>query len=175
MVSGIADGLEEPEKKREQLRSTRNEDEFSEHPPHKPTLLELSEMTEEEAAKALRNYQIVRKRWTDKRLRERRSKLSGSTSQEFTGDHSPTLRLMSDVHLNRLKERDTFADKETVRLQIAEEANLRGICIFTIRSDKQVLEVVGDRFYVKVKNTDNVGWVVTTAIVRLGDGNMPKN
>jgi hypothetical protein len=36
-------------------------------------------------------------------------------------------------------------------------------------------EVIGDSFYVKVNNTDCCGWVVMTAIVQLGDGNMPNN
>ena len=92
VVSGIADGLEEHEKKCEQLRSTKNEDECSEPPPHKPALLELAEMTEEEAAKALRNYQILCKRWTDKRLCERRSKLSDCTLPAVSNSshHSPS-------------------------------------------------------------------------------------
>ncbi len=110
-------------------------------------------------------------------LRERRQKnLSNAMKKrDFTGNLSPVLRLMSDVQLHRLNARDTFPDKETVRLRIAEEANLRGICIFTICSDQQVMEVIGDSFYVKVNNTDGRGWVVTAAIVRLGDGNMPNN
>ncbi len=35
--------------------------------------------------------------------------------------------------------------------------------------------MVGDQFYVKANNMERNGWVVNTAIVRLGDGNMPDN
>ncbi len=35
--------------------------------------------------------------------------------------------------------------------------------------------MMGDQFYVKANNTEQNGWVVNTAIVRLGDGNLPNN
>jgi hypothetical protein len=82
---------------------------------------------------------------------------------------------MSEVEVRRLHPRDSFGSKEILRMRIAEEANLRGVWISTIRSDHRVLEVVGDQFYVKANNTERNGWVVNTAIVRLGDGNLPNN
>ena len=64
---------------------------------------------------------------------------------------------------------------ELLRMRIAEEANLRGVWITTLQSDTPVLLVVGNNFYIKANNTECNGWAVTTAIVQLGDGNMPAN
>jgi hypothetical protein len=169
VVSGIADDLDEPQKPAANSPTSTTNKQCSMPPPHKSIIMELAAMSEEEAAEAIKNYQILWKRWTDMRLRERRQKnLSNAMKKcNFTGNLSPVLQLMSvsDVQLHRLNARDTFPDKETVCLRIAEEANLHGICIFTIRSDQRVMEVIGDSIYVKVNNTDGRGWVVTAAIV----------
>ena len=85
------------------------------------------------------------------------------------------IHLEREAEARRLNPRDSFENKEVLRMRIAEEANLRGVWITTIRSDSRVLLVVGDKFYVKANNSERNGWVVTTAIVRLGDGNLPDN
>ena len=132
-------------------------------------------MTEDEAAAAIAQYRVLRKKWTDAKLRQRRYNTSLGSLVDYTGDMTPSLRLMSEVEVRRLNARDSFENKEVLRMRIAEEANLRGVWITTLRSDTRVLLVVGDNFYVKANNTERNGWVVTTAIVRLGDGNMPAN
>ena len=144
-------------------------------PPPKPTKEELDLMTEEEAAMAMSRYRNLRKKWTDMKLRQRKKFFSSGTMVEYTGDMTPSLRLMSEAEARRLNPRDSFENKEVLRMRIAEEANLRGVWITTIRSDSRVLLVVGDKFYVKANNSERNGWVVTTAIVRLGDGNLPDN
>jgi hypothetical protein len=70
---------------------------------------------------------------------------------------------------------DSFQAKDTLRMRIAEEANLRNKEITIVRSDAMQLVVVGVDFYVKANNTERRGWVVTTAICREGDGIVPTN
>jgi hypothetical protein len=77
VVSGIADDLDEPQKqaaKPPTSTTNRGDEQCSVPPPHKPTIMELAAMSEEEAAEAMKNYQILRKRWTDMWLQERRQK-----------------------------------------------------------------------------------------------------
>ncbi len=93
----------------------------------------------------------------------------------YTGDASPLLRLMTVVQQRRLMVGDSFENKDTLRMRIAEEANLANKEISTVRSDTMQLVVVGVDFYVKANNTERRGWVVSSAICRNGDGEMPNN
>ena len=129
-------------------------------PPRKPTQEELNIMTEDEAAAAIAQYRVLCKKWTDAKLRQRRYNTSLGSLVEYTGDMTPSLRLMSEVEVRRLNARDSFENKEVLRMRIAEEANLRGVWITTLRSNTCVLLVVGDNFYVKANNTERNGWVV---------------
>ncbi len=104
-------------------------------PPPKPTKEELDTMNDDEAAAAMARYRCLRKKWSDRRLHERKIYSSAGSTCEYSGDMTPSLRLMSEVEVKRLHPRDSFGSKEILRMQIAEEANLRGIWISTIRSD----------------------------------------
>ncbi len=93
----------------------------------------------------------------------------------YSGDACPILWLMSVVQQRCLVVGDTFQFKETLSMRIAEEANIRGVEISIVRSDKFQLLVVGVEFYVKASFSERKGWVVTTAIVCEGDRMMPIN
>ena len=161
----------------EPRRTTTPTEEFDEDdpPPVKP---DCSAMTEEDAFDALKSWKKRRKAWTDRRARKRRQKKIGFGVGDlltYSGDASPGLRMMTVVQQRRLAAGDTFQFKTTLAMRIAEEANLRGIQISTVRSDQSQMLVVGVDFYVKASNSERRGWVVTTAVVREGDGNMPDN
>ena len=142
-------------------------------PPQKP---DVSSMKAEDAASAMKAWRVDRKRWTDRRARLRRSERIGNGDLlVYTGDASPVLRLMSVVQKRRLMVGDSFETKDTLRMRIAEEANLANIEITTVRSDTTQLVVVGVDFYVKANNTERRGWVVSSAICRDSDGEMPTN
>ncbi len=53
----------------------------------------------------------------------------------YTGCLHPVLRPMSVVEAERLRVGDTFLDIDTLKLRVAEEANLRGVSFHTTRSE----------------------------------------
>ena len=168
---------EEPERPRQQPEQPRlprvsaNDD--NDPPPQKP---DLSSLEAEDAARAMKAWRVDRKRWTDRRARLRRNERIGNGDLlVYTGDASPLLRLMTVVQQRRLMVGDSFENKDTLRMRIAEEANLANKEISTVRSDTMQLVVVGVDFYVKANNTERRGWVVSSAICRNGDGEMPNN
>jgi len=55
---------------------------------------------------------------------KRNVKLNSAAVVNYTGCLHPTLRTMSDVEARRLRVGDTFPDIDTLKLHIAEEANL---------------------------------------------------
>ncbi len=73
-------------------------------------------MTNDEAAAAIARYRCLRKKWSDRRLRERKLNLSAGSTGEYSGDMTPSLRLMSEVEVRRLKPPDSFGSKETLRM-----------------------------------------------------------
>lgn len=155
--------------------SNRNlaDDDAKDPPPEKP---DVSEMEADEADAAIKAWRVARKRWTDRRARQRRNAKNDSGDLGvYSGDCSPMLRMMTDVMQRRLMPGDSFQNKEVLRMRIAEEANLAHKEITTVRSDKMQLVVVGSDFYIKANNTERRGWVVSTAICRDGDGPMPSN
>ena len=143
-------------------------------PPEKP---DVSAMEDDVAAMALKAYRVERKRWTDRRARQRRHAERNVDMDilHYSGDCTPMLRMMTEVQQRRLMVGDSFQAKDTLRMRIAEEANLRNKEITIVRSDAMQLVVVGVDFYVKANNTERRGWVVTTAICREGDGIVPTN
>lgn len=149
-------------------------DEIDDPPPEKP---DVSQMEADDAAAAIKIWRVQRKRWTDRRERQRKNERRGDGDILFySGDCTPTLRMMTDVQQRCLMPGDSFKSKDNVRMRFAEEANLRLKQITTIRSDNaQLLLVVGVDFYVKVNHPERRGWVVSSAICRDGDGAMPVN
>ncbi len=55
---------------------------------------------------------------------KRNVKLNSAAVVNYIGCLHPTLRTMSDVEARRLRVGDTFPDIDTLKLHIAEEANL---------------------------------------------------
>lgn len=142
-------------------------------PPEKP---DVSEMEADEAAAAIKAWCVARKRWTDRRSRQRRNQRNGNGDLlVYSGDSTPMLRMMTEVTQRRLLPGHSFEDKDILRMRIAEEANLSNKEINTVRSDKMQLVVVGVDFYVKANNTERRGWVVSKAICREGDGTILVN
>jgi hypothetical protein len=135
---------------------------------------------EEEDAKA--KYKVERKAYVDK-IRRQRLKLNvadkntaGSVAT-YSGCLHPVLRPMSVVEAERLRVGDTFPDIDTLKLRVAEEANLRGISFHTTRSEIRQLRCYGYKFVVEANNTEYAhGFVVTVCSVRNGDDytNMPQ-
>ena len=95
-------------------------------------------MTKHEKEIAKDAYEVKRKAFTDQRWQEhmqRNVELNSAAVVNYTGCLHPTLRTMSDVEARRLRVGDsTFPDIDTLKLRIAEEANLRGIGFMTARS-----------------------------------------
>ena len=74
------------------------------------------------------------------------------------------------VEAKRLRIGDTFLDIDTLKLRVAEEANLRGISFHTTRSEIRQLRCYGYKFVVEANNTEYAqGFVVTVCSIRNGD------
>ena len=78
----------------------------------------------------------------------------------YTGNNSSVLRTMTEVELAHLEVGHSFSDKDVLILQIAEEANLRGIKIRIVRSDNSNIHKTGDSFNVCATFLELKGWVV---------------
>ena len=89
----------------------------------------------------------------------------------YTGDNTRTIRPMSIVFRNRLKEGDTFYSKEILQLRIAEEANLLKLQIYWARSHASLLQAVGEKFWVSANLHEKKGWSVKTLTIDDGAGN----
>ena len=87
----------------------------------------------------------MRKKYTDglriKRLRE--IVHEEYIPESYSGCLSPFLRPMADVQKGRLEVNHTFPDKNILLMQVAEEANLRGVNLFCARSDLRVYTSTG--------------------------------
>jgi hypothetical protein len=131
-------------------------------------------MTKREKEIAKDAYEVKRKAFTDQRWRERMKRNvelnSAAVVNYYTGCLHPTLRTMSDVEARRLRVGDTFPDIDTLKLCIAEEANLRVIGFMTTRSKVRQVQCYGHMFLVAANNTDSSnGFMVTACSVRHGD------
>ncbi len=96
--------------------------------PQKP---DLSNCTKLEARVLMKRYSAARKAFTDKQrllwVKADKSLLSESITSSCSGVGTPTLCSMKQVEECRVIENQVFLSKEILQLQIAEEANLRGI------------------------------------------------
>jgi hypothetical protein len=87
-------------------------------------------MNEREKENAKEAYEVKRKAFTDVHWRERMKgnvEMNSAALVNYTGCLHPTLRTMADVEARRLRLGNTFPDIDTLKLRIAEEANLQGI------------------------------------------------
>ena len=82
--------------------------------------------------------EVERKAYVDK-IRRQQLKLNvdknTSSLATYSGCLHPVLRPITVVEANRLRVGDTFPDINTLKLRVAEEANLRGISFHTTRSE----------------------------------------
>ena len=126
-----------------------------------------------------RFYQRERKAYTDNHRRTLMKTLAAVELNmspqrerqivEYTGDQYPHIRLMNFVEQNRLMPGHTFADKTTLQIRIAEEANLRNIKTRVLKSCNMQYVVAGERFYVKASHLIYEGWKVHVCICREND------
>ena len=142
-------------------------------PPTKP---DVAGLTKKEADEELIAWKKQRKAWYDRR---RKMKLENNSlladSIDYGGDLTSSIRIMTTVESRRLRVCDNFPTKEIAQIRIAEEANLKGLTVTTLRSDNTQVIVVGHNFYVKENNTTKKGWVVTKRVIDDGDGPIPMN
>ena len=109
---------------------------------------------EKEAEEVLDKWRKKRKAFTDKvnrtavRADHEMRKFEFDSREEALGDHSTQLGAMSVVNGSRLSAGHVFQLKDTLRLRIVEEANLRRAKIKVMRSDIENLIVAGFHFYV---------------------------
>jgi hypothetical protein len=85
---------------------------------------------------------------------------------------------MSEVEENRLQVGHTFPDIKLLKLQIAKEANLRGIRYKTTRSKIRQIRCYGFLFVVEANNTEYAqGFCMMVCSVRHDDdySNLPQN
>ncbi len=137
-------------------------------------------MTEHENENAKDAYEVKRKAFTDVRWQERMKqhvKMNSAALVNYTGFLHLTLRTMADVEARRLRLGNTFPDIYTLKLHIAEEANLRGIGFMTTRREVRQIRCYGHMIVVKANNTNSAnGFMVTVCSVRHGDdySNLPQ-
>jgi hypothetical protein len=132
-------------------------------------------MSQEEMAVAKTEFRKVRKKYTDglriKRLRE--IVHEEYIPESYSGCLSPFLRPMADVQKGRLEVHHTFPDKNMLLMRVAEEANLRGVNIFSARSDLREYTCTGSQYCVRANHTEQNGWTVSVADVRECDTSGP--
>jgi hypothetical protein len=87
----------------------------------------------------------------------------------YSGDQTPSIRLMMVVEAHPLVAGQTFQHKETLQICIAEEANLRNIKVKIVPSSHVTYIVGGYNFYVAAGYQIQMGWLVRVACCRKGD------
>jgi len=132
-------------------------------------------MSASDASEARIEYQSSRKNYRDGIRRERLRANKGSSFDEvdYTGDLTPTLRLMALVLSARLQVGQTFPESSLVKLRVAEEANHRGIYFSVHKSNELRLICKGEgSFFVQASNSD-IGWSITKCKVLVQQGDQP--
>jgi len=134
---------------------------------------DTSNMSPTEEGKALARFEKERKRWLDnnrKKVAKNNQEVNISTSspsraqlRNYSGDQSPTIRLMMLVESQRLLPGHLFRSKETLMIRIAEEANLRHLKVTVMKSSYLAYVVGGPNFYVALTFRKDAGWLVRVA------------
>ena len=101
------------------------------------TLPNCDGMTADKADVTKKRYSIDRQKFRKELRRERLQAAKGGLfdDKDYTGDVTPTLRLMAQVINSHLKKGHTFPDPKLIALCIAEEANCWGISFQTDKSN----------------------------------------
>jgi hypothetical protein len=87
----------------------------------------------------------------------------------YSGDQTPSIRLMMVIEAHPLVASQTFQHKETLQICIAEEANLCNIKVKIVWSSHLTYIVGGYNFYVAAGYQMQMGWLVRVACCRKGD------
>ena len=101
---------------------------------------DVSNLSEKEAEEVIDKWRKQRKAFTNKvnrnavRADHKKSKFEFDCCEETLGDHSTQLCAMSVVNASRLSAGHVFQLKDTLRLRIVEEADLRRVKIKVMRS-----------------------------------------
>ena len=88
---------------------------------------------------------------------------------EYTGNHHPTLRTMTEVENSPLLKGQTFSTRAILLLRVKEEANLRGLGIKVVKSDVYRLIVASHQepmFVVMAYQSMKKGYEVKVCLVR---------
>ena len=102
-----------------------------------------------------------RRKWLAKQRRGRMLNESAHVVN-FTGIVHASLCTMHNVELGtRLQVGQTFPSSKIIILRCAEEANLRGIRLTTLKSDKFMYKTEGLHFRVHASNSEVCGWTIT--------------
>ena len=102
-----------------------------------------------------------RRKWLAKQRRERMMNEAAHVV-DFAGIVHASLRTMHDVEQGtRLQVGQTFPSSQVIILRCAEEANLRGIYLTTVKSDKFTYKTEGLHFRVHASNSEVRGLKIT--------------
>jgi len=133
-----------------------------------PQPRDYSKMTPTERSDAEAEDTKKRRVWLAKQRRERMLNESAHVVN-FTGIVHASLRTMHDVEQGtRLQLGQTFPSSNIIMLCCAEEANLRGIYVTTLKSDKFTFKIEGLHFRVHASNSEVRGWKITLCETSVG-------
>ena len=133
-----------------------------------PQPRDYSKMTPTERSVAEEEDTKKRRVWLAKQRRERMLNESAHVVN-FTGIVHASLRTMHDVEQGtRLQLGQTFPSSNIIMLCCAEEANLRGIYVTTLKSDKFTFKIEGLHFRVHASNSEVRGWKITLCETSVG-------
>jgi len=135
-----------------------------------PQPRDYSKMTYSEKVIAEEEDKKIRRVWLQQERRNRMAnEFGGGILREFSGIVTASLRTMQSVQEGtRLQVGQTFPSSKIVMLRCAEEANLQGIYLKTLRSDKFMFKTEGLNFYVCATNSESIGWKITTCQTSVG-------
>ena len=129
-----------------------------------PQPRDYSKMTNSEKVIAEAEDTKIRRVWLAQKRRKRMAnEFGGGTLREFSGVVTASLCTMQSVEEGtRLQVRQTFPSSKIIMLLCAEEANLQGIHLKTVRSDKFMFKTEGYNFHVYATSSESIGWKITS-------------
>lgn len=126
----------------------------------------------EEFKLAKEAWRKSRKKVTERRRLEKQKEGVYSTNY-YSGDHSESIRRMSEVKQGPLLEGHTFRDKRILKMRMLEEFNAIGAKkVLTKKSDSQTLMMSCEAFRL-VANNSNRGWRVSVGVGHSGEAGLP--
>ena len=115
-------------------------------------------MSAVEKGKAQLEYEKIRKCWTTQQQKQRMMRDADSSAKEWTGVTLATLHTMAEVEVGpHLAVGQMFPTRDIIMICAAKEANLRGIHVTVMQSDKSVFQLYGKNFIVHATNSEASG------------------